>query len=130
AGCSEALARGAAARADRHRMAAVDEALAPLDEALTAASDRGEGVAAAPDLLDQVRRVWVWSGEDEGVERFAVERASSIAWDADHAPRRSARVADRGRSVARRVRGPVRAVPRVPGRSGAGARARDGDPGA
>lgn len=82
AGCGEALARAAAARAERLRMSAVDEALAPLDEALSAAFDRGQGLAAAPDLFREVGAVWTWAGRDEGVERFAAERSSKLLWEA------------------------------------------------
>src|SRR5262249_43488155 len=53
---------------------------------ITAAADRGAALTAAPDLFAQVHAAWIWSGEDEGVERFAVERASSLLWEAYRVP--------------------------------------------
>lgn len=82
AGCGEALARAATARAERHRMSAVDEALAPLDEALNAAVDRGQGMTAGPEIFLQVQAAWAWAGRDEGVERFAAERSAKLLWEA------------------------------------------------
>ncbi|MFT3771044.1 MAG: hypothetical protein QM820_36985 [Minicystis sp.] len=86
AGCAEALAKAAVARAARHRLAAVDEALAPIDEALAVAVDRGAGLAAAPEIFAQVQAAWIWSGSDEGVERFVADRAMPLLWDGYRAP--------------------------------------------
>jgi hypothetical protein len=85
AGCSEALARAARRRASARRGAAVEAALAPIGDALEEASAR---VHATPGddpriaVLARASAVWKWAGEDETVERFVVDRAQPVGWDA------------------------------------------------
>jgi hypothetical protein len=76
-----ALADAAIRRADRLRVAAADEALNPIREALAEATARGDVQAKAPALFQRVAAIWRWSGEDEAVEIFAVEQATPIAWE-------------------------------------------------
>ena len=81
AGASARLGRLAKARADAHRAAAADEALAPVLLSLSEAAARGELLARGPELFARTAAVWRWAGEDELVEQFAVEQATPIAWD-------------------------------------------------
>ncbi len=77
AGLTDAAVR----RADRLRLAAADEALGPIREALAEATARGDVQAKAPALFQRVAAVWQWAGEDEAVEIFAVEQVTPIAWE-------------------------------------------------
>lgn len=76
-----ARADAAVRRADRLRVDAADEALAPIREALAEAAARGDVQIKAPALFERVALIWRWSGEDEAVEIFAVEQVTPIAWE-------------------------------------------------
>jgi hypothetical protein len=81
AACSTAFADTVARRAERARTAAAEDALAPIQEALSEAAARGDIQSRAPELFQRVARIWKWSGDDEAVEIFAVEQVTPIAWD-------------------------------------------------
>ena len=87
AGCAPAATKAVVRRAESLRAAAIDEALSPLLEAITEASTRGDLAESGPDLLARVAGVWRWADEDEGVERFAIEQTTPIAWEVYRASR-------------------------------------------
>lgn len=68
-------------RAGALRAAAVDEALAPLHEALGESKARGAAASEAPAIFARAAEAWRWAGEDEAVERFAVQEIAPIAWE-------------------------------------------------
>ena len=76
-----APADAAVRRADRLRLAAADEALAPIREAIAEATARGDAQVKGPALFQKVAAIWSWAGEDEAVEIFAVEQVTPIAWE-------------------------------------------------
>jgi hypothetical protein len=75
------LTDAAVRRADRLRVAAADEALEPIREAIAEATARGDVQQKAPELFQRVAAIWRWAGEDEAVEIFAVEQVTPIAWE-------------------------------------------------
>jgi hypothetical protein len=87
AGCAPAVVKSIVRRAESLRAAAIDEALSPLLEAMAEASARGDLAESGPDLLARVAGVWRWADEDEGVERFAIEQTTPIAWEVYRASR-------------------------------------------
>ena len=79
----EKVAAAATSRASLRRGAAIETALAPIEGALDEASaqeETGKGDARLP-ILARVLDVWRWSGQDEAVERFAVDRAQPVGWN-------------------------------------------------
>ena len=87
AGCAPEAVKAVVRRAESLRASAVEEALAPLLEAMTEASVQGSLVESGPELLGHVAGVWRWADEDEDVERFAVEQTTPIAWEVYRASR-------------------------------------------
>lgn len=81
AASSPALAKNLSRRAERARAAAAEDALAPIEQALSEASARGDVQTRAPALFQRVAGIWSWSGEDEAVEIFAIEQVTPIAWE-------------------------------------------------
>ena len=73
--------------AEARREAAVELALAPIADALADASARGDLVEHAHAILAELPSIWRWSGDDEAVERFAVDRVTEVAWDLYRAAR-------------------------------------------
>lgn len=81
AGAKEETLVRARAAAERRRDAALDAALAVVGEALDDASARGRVVAEARGILLRALDVWAWSGQDEAVEQFVVDRISTVGWE-------------------------------------------------
>src|SRR5690606_9474128 len=81
AGVPMTSARDAAEAASRHRTAAIEAALSVVSEALADAGVRGDLAAEAGRLLARVVEIWAWSGLDEQVEHFAVDRLAAVGWD-------------------------------------------------
>lgn len=81
AGASPALALAAAAKAERRRNAAVEAALAPIDEAFEDAKAQGVLGDRAGAVLARAVRVWAWSGGEESVAHFAVDRLGTAGWE-------------------------------------------------
>ncbi|WP_146655241.1 hypothetical protein [Labilithrix luteola] len=67
--------------AERRRNAALDAALAVIGEALDDANVRGELSSSGRAILLRAIDVWGWSGQDEAVEQFTVERIATIGWE-------------------------------------------------
>ncbi|MDB4942610.1 MAG: hypothetical protein JWP97_2144 [Labilithrix sp.] len=80
AGVGKATTDRALAAAERHRNAALDGALAIVGEALDEANARGELATAVRALLVRALHVWAWSGQDEAVEQFAIDRLATAGW--------------------------------------------------
>jgi hypothetical protein len=81
AGSDEAVTRRALQAAERNRNLAFDAALGVIGEALDEANGRGELGASGSGLLARAREVWTWSGNDEAVEQFVVDRLATIGWE-------------------------------------------------
>ena len=67
--------------AERNRNAALDAALAVIGEALDEANVRGELTTSGPSILLRALQVWAWSGNDEAVEQFVVDRLATMGWE-------------------------------------------------
>ena len=67
--------------AERNRNAALDAALSVIGEALDEANMRGELTTSGHAILLRALQVWAWSGNDEAVEQFVVERLATIGWE-------------------------------------------------
>jgi len=67
--------------AERNRNAALDAALSVIGEALDEANMRGELTTSGHVILLRALQVWAWSGNDEAVEQFVVERLATIGWE-------------------------------------------------
>jgi hypothetical protein len=80
AGASPDTAKRAQVAADRQRNAALDAALAVVGEALDEANARGDLMANGRSILQRALSVWAWSGQDEAVEEFVVDRLATIGW--------------------------------------------------
>lgn len=81
AGVGEHVRNHATRIASQLRAAAIDDAIGRVDDAFEDASGReasGEELAA---ILADAAAVWRWSGNDEHVERFLVERVTPFCWD-------------------------------------------------
>lgn len=74
------IARRARIFADRRRNAAIEAALAVISEGLEEAGVRGELSASGGTLLERAIAVWSWTGHDEHVEQFVVDRIEKIGW--------------------------------------------------
>jgi len=81
AGVSPETTKRAQLAAERNRNAALDAALAVIGEALDEANARGERGEAGPSILQRTLQVWAWSGKDEAVEQFLVDRLATIGWE-------------------------------------------------
>jgi hypothetical protein len=81
AGVSEQAMRRAQGEAERRRNAALDAALGVIGEALDEANVRGDLAKTARTILLRALDVWGWSGHDEAVEHFVVDRLGAVAWD-------------------------------------------------
>ena len=68
------------ARARSLEAAAIGDALAPVEEALAAASAQGQDALALGRLLADVVAVWRWAGQAEQVEQAAVDALTPLAW--------------------------------------------------
>lgn len=69
------------AKAESLRADAVDAALEPVGQALDAASLANELTTRGIEALHNIVPVWEFSGRDEAVERFFVERAEPVCWE-------------------------------------------------
>ncbi|MBX3192166.1 MAG: hypothetical protein KF819_34575 [Labilithrix sp.] len=81
AGVGEDATRRAEQAAERRRNAALDAALAVVGEALDEANVRGELGSNGRAILTRALDVWKWSGHDEAVEQFVVDRLATIGWE-------------------------------------------------
>ncbi|MDB5217604.1 MAG: hypothetical protein JWO86_5531 [Myxococcaceae bacterium] len=81
AGVSAETTRRAQQAAERHRNAALDAALAVIGEALDEANVRGELTTAGHPILLRALQVWAWSGNDEAVEQFVIDRLATVGWE-------------------------------------------------
>jgi hypothetical protein len=81
AGVSADTTRRALAAAERNRNAALDAALAVIGEALDDANVRGELTTSGHSILLRALQVWAWSGNDEAVEQFVVDRLATMGWE-------------------------------------------------
>jgi hypothetical protein len=66
--------------AERRRNAALDAALAAVGEALEEANVRADH-ATARTVIVRALAVWQWSGHDEAVEQFTVDKLATIGWE-------------------------------------------------
>lgn len=80
-GADERTQASFARRAESARMSAVDEALAPLVDAIAEARVRDAPVRELVSIFARVHAAWVWSGRDDAVERFAVDGVLDFCWD-------------------------------------------------
>lgn len=81
AGVSEDATRRVQQAAERTRNAALDAALAVIGEALDEANVRGELTTSGHSILTRALDVWVWSGNDEAVEQFVIDRLATVGWE-------------------------------------------------
>ena len=81
AGVSAETTRRAQQAAERNRNAALDAALAVIGEALDDANVRGELTTSGHPILLRALQVWAWSGNDEAVEQFVVDRLATVGWE-------------------------------------------------
>lgn len=81
AGVSPEATKRAQQAAERNRNAALDAALAVIGEALDDANARGELTTAGHPVLLRALQVWAWSGNDEAVEQFVVDRLATVGWE-------------------------------------------------
>lgn len=80
-GCGDKIRKQAERRAARERSAAVDDAIARVEQALEDASSRSAYTAELTAILDDAMRVWRWTERDEQVEHFVVERITGFCWE-------------------------------------------------
>lgn len=81
AGVSERVRRHAERAAARERGQAIDDALARIDHALDEAAAREAGMDEIVPLFADAAAAWRWSGKDEHVEHFVVERVTPFCWE-------------------------------------------------
>jgi hypothetical protein len=81
AGASAAVEKRARDLAEQARARAVDEALAPVREAMAEANSRGLLAEKGAELFGALTAVWSWTFEDEAVERVAVQEVAPVAWE-------------------------------------------------
>jgi hypothetical protein len=81
AGASPDTTARAQQAAERNRNAALDAALAVVGEALDEANARGELTTSGRPILQRALQVWAWSGQDEAVEHFVVDRLATVGWE-------------------------------------------------
>lgn len=81
AGAPPEMARRVGAEAERRRNAAIEAALAVIDEGLDEANARGELGSSGRALLLRAVPVWSWTSRDVAVEQFIVDRVDEIGWE-------------------------------------------------
>lgn len=81
AGVDADVTRRAQVAAERNRNAALDAALAVVGEALDEANVRGDLSKNGRAILVRTLDVWMWSGQDEAVEQFVMERLATVGWE-------------------------------------------------
>jgi hypothetical protein len=81
AGVSAEVTRRAQQAAERNRNAALDAALSVIGEALDEANVRGELTTTGRAILVRALQVWAWSGNDEAVEQFVMDRLATVGWE-------------------------------------------------
>lgn len=81
AGIPADATRRALQAAERNRNAALDAALAVIGEALDEANVRGELTTSGRPILVRALDVWAWSGNDEAVEQFVIDRLATVGWE-------------------------------------------------
>ena len=81
AGVGDDVTRRAQQAAERGRNAALEAALAVVGEALDEANVRGDLSTNGQGLLARALQVWAWSGQDEAVEQFVIDRLGTIGWE-------------------------------------------------
>jgi hypothetical protein len=81
AGVSEEATKRAHQAAERRRNAALDAALAVIGEALDEANVHGELTKNGRPILLRALAVWTWSGNDEAVEQFVIDRLATLGWE-------------------------------------------------
>ena len=81
AGVSPETTARAQLAAERQRNGALDAALAVIGEALDEANARGELTTGGRSILQRTLQVWAWSGRDEAVEQFLVDRLATVGWE-------------------------------------------------
>jgi hypothetical protein len=81
AGVSEDATRRVQQAAERNRNGALDAALAVIGEALDEANVRGELTTSGRSILMRALNVWIWSGKDEAVEQFVIDRLATVGWE-------------------------------------------------
>lgn len=67
--------------AERRRNAAIEAALAVIEDALDEANVRGELATSGRAMLLRAVAVWEWTSRDEVVEHFVVGRIEKIGWE-------------------------------------------------
>lgn len=80
-GVPDDVTRRALHAAERWRNAALDAALAVVGEALDEANMRGELTTSGRAILLRALEVWAWSGNDEAVEQFVIDRLATVGWE-------------------------------------------------
>lgn len=80
-GADERVQAAFVRRAESARMGAIDEALAPLLDALAEARVQEAPVRDLVAIFAKVHAVWTWSSGDDAVERFAVDGVLDFCWD-------------------------------------------------
>jgi hypothetical protein len=83
-GCSAVVAKRFERHAERLRARVIETALAPISEAISDATARGQAETEGALFMERVARVWGWADADEHVERFAVDVVTPIAWNVYH----------------------------------------------
>ncbi len=81
ASAPEESAKRARFEAERRRNAAIDAAVGVIGEALDDANVRGELAAQGRNILLRAMDVWTWSGNDEAVEQFVVDKLGTVGWE-------------------------------------------------
>jgi hypothetical protein len=81
AGVSEESSVRARTAAERRRNAALDAALSAIAEAFDDANVRGALLVEARAILLRAVDVWGWSGHDEAVEQFVVDKIPTPGWE-------------------------------------------------
>lgn len=81
AGVGPDVTRRAQQAAERKRNAALDAALAVIGEALDEANVRGDLMKNGRAILVRALDVWMWSGQDEAVEQFVMDRLATVGWE-------------------------------------------------
>ncbi len=79
-GVDDSTSKNFCRRAESLRASAVDDALTAVLDALTEARVREADPPRLAGIFARVHGVWVWSGRDEAVERFAVDEVTDLAW--------------------------------------------------
>jgi hypothetical protein len=81
-GVAAASAAAASRKAASLRVGLLDARLGPIEEALREANARQASVRERAGILARAAEVWRFGDEAEEAERFAIEQAQAIAWEA------------------------------------------------